>query len=146
MPTGELLAQQSPLIEARRVSNRGRGGRGVFARSFIPYGTLIERAPVLLVPDAQIFGEGGDYTPSPFLTWYVFDWRATTPGEYVGIGLGYASLYNHGWPANARWERIAPDLLEIIAHRDIPAGGEITINYHGEPDDPEPPAFAVHDA
>ena len=61
--------------------------------------------------------------------------------DVVAVALGYASLYNHDWPANARWGRIAPDLMEITAHRDIPAGAEITINYHGEPDDPSPVTF-----
>ncbi len=141
MPQDESLAVQSPLIEVRRVSNRGRGGRGVFAREAIAAGTLIERAPVLLIPTAQIIGDDGTNVPCPFLTWYVFEWHEVTQSEHLGLALGYCSLYNHDWPANAAWERIGPDLLEITAYRDIPAGREITINYHGEPDDPEPMEF-----
>ena len=143
------VAVQTPLIEVRRATNRGRGGRGVFARKNIPRGTLIERMPVLLMPATHVYEEMPDgRVRCPALTWYVFDWRFDDapktkfgPDDYVGLALGYGSLYNHAWPANARWERVAPDLLEIAAHRDISAGDEITINYHGEPDDPEPVDF-----
>lgn len=71
---------------------------------------------------------------------YVFDWRAIREA-HVGLALGYGSLYNHRIFANATWTRVAPDLLDIHAHRDIAAGEEITINYHGTPGDPEPAAF-----
>ena len=135
MSDDEPLSVQSPLIELRRVTGRGRGGRGVFARVDIPYGTLIEHAPVLLVPAAEVVGIGG------VLSWYAFDWRGVNGREEVAVALGYASLYNHAWPANAAWERVAPDLIDITAHRDIPAGREILINYHGEPDDPSPVNF-----
>ena len=127
----DAIALPSPLIEVRRAAGRGRGGRGVFARVDIAHGTLVERAPVLLVPAAEMHDDA-------LLSWYDFDWRNVNGRDEVAVALGCASLYNHGWPANATWEQIAPDLIEITAHRDIPAGGEIFINYHGEPDDPEP--------
>ena len=131
----DAIALPSPLIEVRRASHRGRGGRGVFARVDIAYGTLIERAPILLVPADEIVRVGG------LLSWYAFDWRDVNGREEVAVALGFASLYNHAWPANAAWDRVAPDLIQITAHRDIPAGGEIFINYHGEPDDPSPVNF-----
>ena len=133
MTPGEPLAVYSSLIEVRRVADRGRGGRGVFARRDIPHGTLIERAPVLLIPAAEVL--------DGLLSWYAFDWRDVNGREEVAVALGYASLYNHDWPANAAWQRVAPDRIDITAHRDIPAGAEIFINYHGEPDDPSPVNF-----
>jgi SET domain-containing protein len=121
-------------VEIRRSPQRGRG---IFACTDIAAGTLIERCPVLIVPASQVL----DHHPPPVLSDYVFDWRDVAGDASVAIALGYGSLYNHDWPANAKWEPVAPDLLEIIAHRDIPAGREVTINYHGEPDDPEPARF-----
>ncbi len=149
MPEQECVAVQSSLIEVRRVEDRGRGGRGVFARHDIPSGTLIERAPVLLVPASHVYETMPDgRVRCPSLTWYVFDWRFDDApkhkfgsNDHIALALGYGSLYNHDWPANARWQRVVPDLLEVTAHRDIPAGREITINYNGEPDDPEPMDF-----
>ena len=135
MSDAEPVSVQSPLIEVRRVPGRGRGGRGVFARVDIPHGTLVERAPVLLVPSIDVVDGGG------LLSWYAFDWRDVNSRDEVALALGFASLYNHNWLANARWERVAPDLIEITAHRDIPAGREIFINYHGEPGDPDPVNF-----
>lgn len=146
MPPGELIAEPPSLIEIRRVDNRGRGGRGVFARRDIPAGTLIERAPVLVLRADQIFPTDGSVGAAPQLTWYVFDWRAEADDEdYVAVALGYGSLYNHRILANARWERVGADLIEFTAHRDIPAGREVTINYHGEPGDAEPVGFETHE-
>ena len=145
MTTTKPIATPPSLVEVRRVGNRGRGGRGIFAKEAIKAGTLIERSPVLVVPDEQVFGPKEGESPCPRLTWYVFDWREVNGRSEVAIGLGYLSLYNHAWLANATWEARAPDLITVTAYRDIPAGGEVTINYHGEPDDPEPPAFEVEE-
>ncbi len=121
-----------PCLEVRNTPDRGRG---VFTTTKIRFGTVLERAPVLLMPADEVLDT------SPTLRRYVFDWRETAGDDVVGIALGFGSLYNHDWPANAAWRTVAPDLLEIIAHRDIQADCEITINYCGEPDDPEPPDF-----
>ena len=136
---GDLPNVPPTGVEIRRTKDRGRG---VFATTFIPHGTLIERLPVLLVPREQVYGSfGHGSVRCPALTWYAFDYAAVAGEDVVAVALGYGSIYNHDWPANARWERVAPDLMEIIAHRDIPIGREVTINYNGEPDDPEPLVF-----
>jgi uncharacterized protein len=138
------LARQSDLIEVRRLENRGRGGRGVFALRDIPAGTLIERAPVILIPREQVFGDSPIAKRSARISWYVFDWDGMTARNYVALGLGYASIYNHSYKPNARYTREPPDLLTFHAITDIPAGEEITINYHGEPADHRPVDFDVH--
>jgi hypothetical protein len=116
------------------IRQTGHRGRGVFATQTFRPGDLIERCPVLVL--------AADALDDETLRRYVFDWRDITGGEHVGLALGYGSLYNHGWLANARWEPIAPATLKIVAHRPIRIGDEITINYHGEPDDPEPIDFS----
>jgi SET domain-containing protein len=110
-------------------------GRGVFAsRPFAP-GECIERAPVLVLPRAEL-----EPLRRTLLDSYWFWWDEA----HNACALGYASLYNHQCPANARF---APDAAraEIVftAARAIAAGEEITINYLGEPDDPTPPWFPV---
>ena len=138
------LARHSELIEVRRVDNRGKGGRGVFAMRDMAAGTILERVPVLLIPKNQVFAtEPGGQSPSPAISWYVFDWAGMTKRDYVALALGYGSIYNHSYVPNARYRREAPDMLEFVALRDIRAGEEILINYHGEPDDRRPVDFEM---
>jgi SET domain-containing protein len=132
------------LIEVRRAENRGKGGRGVFAVRDISAGTVFERVPVLLIPRNQVFAaEPGAPAPSPTISWYVFDWEGMTKRDYVALALGYGSIYNHSYEPNARYRREPPDMLEFVALRDIGAGEEILINYHGEADDRRPVDFEV---
>jgi hypothetical protein len=138
------LCRQSPLIEIRRADNRGRGGRGVFAVVDIASGTVIERAPVLLLPKSQVFGDSDVARRMAHLSWYVFEWTGITKREYVALALGYGSIYNHSYTPNAGYTRVPPDMLEFTAGRDIAAGEEILINYHGAADDPRDVYFDVH--
>jgi hypothetical protein len=91
-------------------------------------GERIERAAVLVVPRADSALLQGRLLDS-----YWFWWDA----GHSALGLGCASLYNHACPANARFDLdLAARTLTFTAVREITAGEEITINYHGEPDDP----------
>jgi SET domain-containing protein len=135
--------RQSNLIEIRRAENRGKGGRGVFAVRNIAAGTVIECVPVLLIPTSQVFGDPAEASPSPAISWYVFDWSGMTKRDYVAMALGYGSIYNHSYTPNARYRRVPPDFLEFVALRDISPGEEILINYHGEPEDSRPVGFEV---
>lgn len=139
-----LVCRQSDLIEVRRLDNRGRGGRGVFATRDIPAGALIERAPVILIPAAQVFGDDPLARRAARISWYVFEWAGLTERHYVALALGYASIYNHAYQPNARYTRVPPDVIEFHALADIPAGHEITINYHGDPANRSPVDFDVH--
>ena len=113
---------------------KGRG-RGVFATRPFRQGDLIERAPVIVVPRAQVAPLRGtlldDY-------WFAFD------AQHVACGLGWASLYNHACPANATFT-VDCDARVILFHavRDIASGDEVTINYHGAPDRDEPVWFPL---
>ena len=121
------LTQQSDLVEVRRAAHRGRGARGVYARVDIAQGTLIERAPVLLIPRSQVIGPHA----SAKLSWYVFEWTATKR-PYAALALGYGSIYNHSKTPNATYQFEAPDVIEFVATRPIQADEEIFIAYHGE--------------
>ncbi len=99
-------------------------GRGVFARSDIRVGDVIERAPVIVLPppDYALLDE------RTILANYHFPWdRALGSGALV---LGLGSLYNHSSHPNADYAR-DHDAFEIIffAVRDIRAGEEIRWNY-----------------
>jgi hypothetical protein len=74
---------------------------------------------------------------------YYFLWRKDPPE--LAIALGNGSLFNHSFAPNAHFERDLPRTRILFrALRDIAKGEEITVNYNGEPDDPEPVWFEPH--
>ena len=122
--------RQSDVVEVRRVTNRGKGGRGVFARRDIAKGEVFERVPVILLPQNQVFGSDEIALRAARISWYVFEWLKTKRG-YVALSLGYGSIYNHSDTPNAKYEMEMPDVMIFHALTDIPAGSEIFINYRG---------------
>lgn len=125
---------QTDAIEVRRVTNRGKGGRAVFARREIAAEALIERVPVILIPKNQVFGPDEIAQRAARISWYVFSWLETKRG-YVALSLGYGSIYNHSETPNAYYDMEMPDIMLFRASTAIPAGTEITINYRGREHD-----------
>jgi hypothetical protein len=129
-PAAPTAATAPPGLRIGTTSGRGRG---VFAtRAFAP-GELLERASVIVFEralTAQLRGSVlDDY-------WFWWD------DAHNAFALGCGSLYNHAVPANARYSvEPATRTLAFTAARAIAAGEEITINYHGAPDDPTPVWF-----
>jgi len=114
----------STLIEVKRIKGKGRG---LFAREFIPEDTLIERVPVIVLPQADLYREDG----TSAIWEYAFEWNT---GE-VAVALGFGSMYNHSYTPNAHYQDAGPRQKEFLAWRDIEKGEEITINYNGDPND-----------
>ncbi len=79
-------------MDGRWVTEVGNRGRGVVAVRSIPAGEVIERAPVIVLPDPQ-----WRKLEETALSDYYFRWGA----DAVAIGLGSASLYNHRYHPNA---------------------------------------------
>jgi hypothetical protein len=102
-------------------------GRGIFARIAIAPDTLIEAAPIILIPardcptvDRTIFHD------------YYFHWDGDPDGEGSGaLALGLLSLCNHSRRPNARVRRNFTWItLDLIALAPIAAGDEVTIDYN----------------
>lgn len=108
---------QSALIVVRRIP---RIGRGVFARSHIPRGTVIEQVPVIVVPAREIGSR------QSALADYTYEWGRNT----VAIALGYGCLYNHSYRPNAEVQS-GHRSLKFVAIRTIRPGQQITFNYNG---------------
>ena len=125
------LFHQSDVVEVRRATNRGKGGRAVVARRDVAAGELLERVPVLLIPRTQVFGPHDIAKRAARISWYVFSWLPTKR-DYVALSLGYGSIYNHSETPNAEYHMEMPDIMRFTALRDIAAGEEITINYRGD--------------
>ncbi len=96
-------------------------GRGVFARAPIAKGTLIEAAPVILVPPEQC-----PLLDRTILHDYYFDWDS---GGAVALGL--LALCNHSRRPNARVRcNPAQATLDLVALAPIAAADEVTIDYN----------------
>lgn len=113
-----------------RIDSTRDRGRGVFATIDIAQGTVLEDAPVIVVPAEQLAS-----IKSTVLFEYFFQWK-TDSREGCAICLGFGSLYNHSSAhANARYVRLyAENKIRFVAIRDIRAGEEILTNYHGDAD------------
>jgi SET domain-containing protein len=118
------------------IADSQLGGRGVFSTEMIPAGTLVEIAPVIVLPadDLKRIHEHS------ILHDYYFLW--SDDGAEGALALGYGSLYNHSYSPNTEYytnrETMTIDIFAII---DIVAGEEITFNYNGMPHDNTPVWF-----
>lgn len=102
-----------------KVQDAGAKGRGVFAKGDIVAEEVIEYAPVIVLGR-----EDGRVLARTKIQSHAFDLGR----NLVGIGLGYASLYNHSKNNNAEFES-SPNGIRIVAIRPIRAGQEVLINY-----------------
>ena len=115
-----------------RVVSLGTRGRGVVAEREIAAGELVERAPVLIVPEA----ERAAIDPTNVGN-YIFMWEHDTVGQDLysqkgraAVVLGYTSLVNHAPEPNCDFIRYIDALaLDLVAVRTIAAGEELTIDY-----------------
>lgn len=106
-------------------------GRGVFTAADIHEGDTIEICPVIELPATEM-----PVIHKTFLHDYYFVWNEDEKSG--AIALGFGSLYNHEVFPNADFiVDYEQKVIEIVAIRDIAAGSEITINYHGESGDDE---------
>jgi len=120
---GRILPVPNHLIEIRTSCGRGRG---LFAREAIAPGTLIEAAPIIILPWAQCaaFDRTVIYD-------YYFHWDGDPDGEGRGaLGLGLLTLCNHSSRPRARVDRNhARQTLDLVAILPIWPDEEVTIDY-----------------
>ena len=102
-------------------------GRGVFAAATIAAGSLIEAAPVVVVPPAQCA-----LLDKTILHDYYFQWDGDPDrGGSGAVALGLVALCNHSRRPNARVRRnLAQETLDLLALAPIAAGDEVTIDYN----------------
>jgi SET domain-containing protein len=122
----------SDMRKKVKIVDFGGKGRGIVAAEPIKKGELIERSPVLVIPECD-----RAKTDESILFTYVFMWEKGTTEEDLytrkgraGITLGYTSLCNHSPTPSADFERLIDEqLLDLFALKDIAEGEEITIDY-----------------
>lgn len=119
----KIIHPGNPVIY---YSQTAKKGRGVFALKPFKKHELIERAPVIVIPQLQ-----ADLLRETVLSDYFFDWD-----DNYAIALGYGSLFNHSYDPNAGYIYIKRDqVIDFFALEDIDTDVEITVNYNGYPSD-----------
>lgn len=112
-------------------------GKGVFAGEPISEGDIIEVCHIIKIPKSEL-----PIIHKTALHDYYFLWGENL--EEAVIALGFGSLYNHTVWSNADFILdLENETIDIVALRDIAAGEEITLNYHGESGDEEPLWFEI---
>ena len=116
-----------PSTKLLYVDNSPIHGKGVFARLPIRRRELFEIAPfiVLDIERASL------PTTSPILWNFAFKFQRERDGfVYIGIGLGFACLYNHSNTpsASVRWNLVT-NTMEFYATHNIKEKEEIFIDY-----------------
>ncbi|MFM2385989.1 MAG: hypothetical protein RL660_746 [Bacteroidota bacterium] len=107
-------------------------GNGIKAKAAIEKGTLLEVSPVVVM-DAQ----ARILLDQTLMHDYIFVWGDNE--DQCCVALGYISIYNHSYSANAEYEMdFDNNTITISTVRDIAKGEEITINYNGDHDNKKP--------
>lgn len=111
-------------------------GRGVFSDRALRTGEVIERAPVVAIPAAQVAALSGTALYDYWFAWGAADTDA-------GLAGGFGSIYNHSFAANVAYRKdLAAGEIQFVARRDIAGGEELRIDYTGGDHDTAPLWFA----
>ena len=115
-----MKCHPSPLIYCRKV---GRCGRGVFARTSIKKGAVIEVCPVIIISKKDYKDIAKTVVAS-----YVFCWGKND--SLAALALGFGGLYNHALCPNAEFsKRLSTGEIVFRALNDIKMNEEIRIDY-----------------
>jgi SET domain-containing protein len=119
------MAQRVPFLF---IAESELGGRGVFTAEPLDEGDLIEICPVIVLPEREL-----PIIHGTFLHDYYFLWGEAQ--KQCAIALGYGSLYNHSYEPNAHYlVDYEHGTIDFYCLKRIESGGEITVNYNGEPE------------
>ena len=100
-----------------------KAGRGVFARVAIKKGEIVERCPVIEIPEH----EASSINESTLVTYIYYLGKNK---QRLILALGFGSIYNHSYLPNALYkEKYKEKVLEFIAIKSIKKNEEITIDY-----------------
>ncbi len=118
-----------PSLFIKKTSNMGKG---VFSNKPIPANTIIEIAPVIVMPwtDKELLDK-------TFLYNYIFEWGYNK--NACCMALGYIPMYNHTFNSNCDYVMdYDNDTIEVKTMVDIGIDEQLFINYNGSWDDCTP--------
>lgn len=123
------------LLGSLYIADSPGKGKGVFTSEPIESGTLVEIAPVLVLPEKDNAAIDQSYLYNYYFLW-------GDEHKNYAICLGYGSLYNHDYEPNCLYETYYDDdTIHFIARRDIATGEELTVTYNQDPEDKTPVWF-----
>lgn len=134
----KLSGSDKIYIKNSKILN---AGRGVFAERNIKKGELIEKCPVIELPEHDM----SSLRQSLLVTYFFYFGKKK---ERLALALGFGSLYNHTYNPNARYEiRDLENTIDFIALNNIKKNDEITVDYNSaNPTDKTPFWFEVPNA
>lgn len=114
-----------PSLYVRQTTARGRG---VFSKTALKAGTVLEVAPVIVMS-----GKERLHIDQTTLHDYIFEWGERS--ERCAMALGWVPLFNHKAGSNCAYEMdYKKDIIRVLTVVHVKADEELFINYHGEPD------------
>ncbi len=122
------VTRQGPrrLVRGEKIEVRASPihGYGVFARTRIARGEIIQESPCLPLEDEYVDMDG-------VLGGYVYEWPLGGDGVAVVFGMG--SVFNHGARPNVGWSTMVEErFVRFVATRDIEQDEELLIDYGSE--------------
>lgn len=112
-------------------------GRGLVAGRRFTRDEVVDNVPVIVIPARE-----WQLAEQTVIAKFVFGWDDRTGS--MALALGRVSLLNHSYEPNlAAEKRVASRIIRFTALRDIAAGEELTINYHGDASCRDPLGFKV---
>jgi uncharacterized protein len=119
------------------ISSTKHKGRGVFTHEYIAKDTIIEVAPVIIMPLTE-----KTHIDQTLLHDYIFMWGSNE--DQICMALGYVPIYNHDYDSNCDYDMDSDNNTIIISTvKSIRAQEELTINYNGLYNDKTPLWFKV---
>lgn len=119
----KISASDKIYIAKSKIPN---SGRGVFARVDIKKGEIIERCPVIELPQ----NDAANLADSIIIT-YVYHLGKNK--DRALLALGFGAIYNHTYMPNAMYKGFpAKGIIHFVAVKDIKKDEEITVNYNSK--------------
>lgn len=120
----KLTTSNKICISTSKIKN---AGRGVFASNTIKAGEVIEKCPIIYIPEDDLSNING----SLLVTYFFYYGKDKNKSA---IALGFGSIYNHSDKPNAKYKILSgKKRIDFIALKDISKDEEITINYSRSP-------------
>ena len=101
-------------------------GMGMFTNELILANTIIEIAPVIVMPAADRL-----LLDKTLLHDYIFEWG--TDKTQCCMALGFVPIYNHSYNSNCEYFMdYSSNTIMLKTVKNIEAGEEVFINYNGD--------------
>mgnify|MGYP002777242393 CR=1 FL=1 len=114
-----------PSLYVRQTQARGRG---VFSKTGLKAGTVLEVAPVIVMSSKERL-----HIDQTVLHDYIFEWGERS--LQCAMALGWVPLFNHKVGSNCAYEMdFKKAIIRVLTVVDVKADEELFINYNGDPD------------